>query len=429
MEIRLAYYELERDMKEYIINGGQPLDGALEIKGAKNSILPLMAASILTDEITVLHNCPNISDVDSMINILEGLGSKIIRSGRDVIIDNSMTDKSEIPASLAKELRSSVFLLGSLLSRHKKAKVAYPGGCDIGLRPIDIHITGLRELGIEIQEQGGYILCNCLNAKSADIVLDLPSVGATENLMLASVFIKGKTVIRNCAKEPEIVDLQKFLNTMGAKIRGAGSSVIVVEGVDKLHGIEYTPIPDRIVAGTYLIAEAMCGGNVELSGVNPEHISSLISKLSKTTCKVHIKNDRILIRSKGRQKSLECIETMYYPGFPTDLQSQIMAMQTVSRGTSVIVENIFETRFKTASQLKKLGADITIKGRVAVIRGVKELIGAEVAASDLRGGASLVLAGLVAKGTSIVKDIHYIDRGYEDLSVELQKLGANVRRT
>ncbi|MCI8944851.1 MAG: UDP-N-acetylglucosamine 1-carboxyvinyltransferase [Clostridia bacterium] len=416
-------------MKEYIINGGQPLDGALEIKGAKNSILPLMAASILTDEITVLHNCPNISDVDSMINILEGLGSKIIRSGRDVIIDNSMTDKSEIPASLAKELRSSVFLLGSLLSRHKKAKVAYPGGCDIGLRPIDIHITGLRELGIEIQEQGGYILCNCLNAKSADIVLDLPSVGATENLMLASVFIKGKTVIRNCAKEPEIVDLQKFLNTMGAKIRGAGSSVIVVEGVDKLHGIDYTPIPDRIVAGTYLIAAAMCGGNVELSGVNPEHISSLISKLSKTTCKVHIKNDRILIRSKGRQKSLECIETMYYPGFPTDLQSQIMAMQTVSRGTSVIVENIFETRFKTASQLKKLGADITIKGRVAVIRGVKELIGAEVAASDLRGGASLVLAGLVAKGTSIVKDIHYIDRGYEDLSVELQKLGANVRRT
>ncbi len=429
MEIRLAYYELERDMKEYIINGGQSLDGALEIKGAKNSILPLMAASILTDEITVLHNCPNISDVDSMINILEGLGSKIIRSGRDVIIDNSMTDKSEIPASLAKELRSSVFLLGSLLSRHKRAKVAYPGGCDIGLRPIDIHITGLRELGIEIQEQGGYILCNCLNAKSADIVLDLPSVGATENLMLASVFIKGKTVIRNCAKEPEIVDLQKFLNTMGAKIRGAGSSVIVVEGVDKLHGIEYTPIPDRIVAGTYLIAAAMCGGNVELSGVNPEHISSLISKLSKTTCKVHIKNDRILIRSKGRQKSLECIETMYYPGFPTDLQSQIMAMQTVSRGTSVIVENIFETRFKTASQLKKLGADITIKGRVAVIRGVKELIGAEVAASDLRGGASLVLAGLVAKGTSIVKDIHYIDRGYEDLSVELQKLGANVRRT
>lgn len=429
MEIRLAYYELERDMKEYIINGGQPLDGALEIKGAKNSILPLMAASILTDEITVLHNCPNISDVDSMINILEGLGSKIIRSGRDVIIDNSMTDKSEIPTSLAKELRSSVFLLGSLLSRHKKAKVAYPGGCDIGLRPIDIHITGLRELGIEIQEQGGYILCNCLNAKSADIVLDLPSVGATENLMLASVFIKGKTVIRNCAKEPEIVDLQKFLNTMGAKIRGAGSSVIVVEGVDKLHGIEYTPIPDRIVAGTYLIAAAMCGGNVELSGVNPEHISSLISKLSKTTCKVHIKNDRILIRSKGRQKSLECIETMYYPGFPTDLQSQIMAMQTVSRGTSVIVENIFETRFKTASQLKKLGADITIKGRVAVIRGVKELIGAEVAASDLRGGASLVLAGLVAKGATIVKDIHYIDRGYEDLSVELQKLGANVRRT
>ncbi len=416
-------------MKEYIINGGHALDGTVEIRGAKNSILPLLAGSILTDEITVLHNCPNISDVDSMIKILEGLGSKIIRNGRDLVIDNSGADKWEIPTFLAKELRSSIFLLGSLLSRHKKAKVAYPGGCDIGLRPIDIHIAGLRELGIEIQEQGGYIMCNCQNARCADVVLDLPSVGATENLMMSGVFIKGKTVIRNCAKEPEIVDLQKFLNAMGAKIRGAGTSVIVVEGVDKLHGVEYTPIPDRIVAGTYLIAAAMCGGTVELNNVNSEHISSLISKLSKTTCKVNIKNDRILIKSKGRQKSLDCIETMYYPGFPTDLQSQIMAMQTVSRGTSVIVENIFETRFKTAAELKKLGADITIKGRVAVVKGVKELVGGEVRSGDLRGGASLVLAGLVAKGQTVVKDIYHIDRGYEDLSVELQKLGAVVKRT
>ncbi len=415
-------------MKEYIINGGRMLDGSLDIRGAKNSILPLLAGSILTDEIVVLHDCPYISDVDSMIKILEGLGSKIIRNDRDLIIDNSGVCNSEIPNSLAKELRSSIFLLGSLLSRHKKAKVAYPGGCDIGLRPIDIHIAGLRELNIEIQEQGGFINCNSQNARCADVVLDLPSVGATENLMMSGVFIKGRTVIRNCAKEPEIVDLQRFLNAMGAKIRGAGSSVIVVEGVDKLHGVEYTPIPDRIVAGTYLIATAMCGGNVELRNVNCEHISSLISKLSKTTCKVSLKNDRILIKSKGRQKSLDCIETMYYPGFPTDLQSQIMAMQTVSRGTSVIVENIFETRFKTASELKKLGADITVKGRVAVVRGVKELIGSEVVATDLRGGASLVLAGLVARGETVVKDIHHIDRGYEDLSTELSALGAYVRR-
>ncbi|MDE5990771.1 MAG: UDP-N-acetylglucosamine 1-carboxyvinyltransferase, partial [Clostridia bacterium] len=322
-------------MKEYIINGGRMLEGTVDIRGAKNSILPLLAGSILTDEIIVLHDCPHISDVDSMINILEGLGSKIIRKDRDIIVDSSGVCNSQIPSSLAKELRSSIFLLGSLLSRLKKAKVAYPGGCDIGLRPIDIHIAGLRELNIDIQEQGGFIICNSQNAKSADVVLDLPSVGATENLMMSSVFIKGKTVIRNCAKEPEIVDLQKFLNAMGAKIRGAGTSVIVVEGVDKLHGVEYTPIPDRIVAGTYLIATAMCGGNVELRNVNSEHISSLISKLSKTTCKVYVKNDRIIIKSKGRQKSLDCIETMYYPGFPTDLQSQIMAMQTVSRGTSV----------------------------------------------------------------------------------------------
>lgn len=416
-------------MKEYIIDGGLPLDGQVNICAAKNSVLPLMAASILTDEIIVLHDCPDISDVESMIKILEGLGSKIIKNGRDLVIDNSAVNNMQIPGSLAKELRSSVFLLGSLLSRLKQAKVAYPGGCDIGLRPIDIHIAGLRELGIDIQEQGGYIICNSQNASSADIVLDLPSVGATENLMMSAVFLKGKTVIRNCAKEPEISDLQRFLNTMGAKVRGAGSSVIVVEGVDKLHGTEYTPIPDRIVAGTYLIATAMCGGNVELINVNAEHISSLISKLSKTTCKIYIKNDRILIKSRGRQKSLDCIETMYYPGFPTDLQSQMMAMQSISKGTSVIVENIFETRFKTAGELKKLGADITIKGRVAVVRGVKELVGGEVVATDLRGGASLVLAGLAAKGQTIVRDIHHIDRGYEDMSRILASLGANIRRT
>ncbi len=415
-------------MKEYIINGGRMLEGTVDIRGAKNSILPLLAGCILTDEIIVLHDCPYISDVDSMIKILEGLGCKIIRNDRDLIVDSSGVCNSQIPSSLAKELRSSIFLLGSLLSRLKKAKVAYPGGCDIGLRPIDIHIAGLKELNIDIQEQGGFIICNSQNARCADVVLDLPSVGATENLMMSSVFIKGKTVIRNCAKEPEIVDLQKFLNAMGAKIKGAGRSVIVVEGVDKLHGVEYTPIPDRIVAGTYLIATAMCGGNVELRNVNSEHISSLISKLSKTTCKIYVKNDRIIVKSKGRQKSLDCIETMYYPGFPTDLQSQIMAMQTVSRGTSVIVENIFETRFKTASELKKLGADITIKGRVAVVKGVKELTGSEVVATDLRGGASLVLAGLVAYGETVVKDIHHIDRGYEDMSLDLSALGANIRR-
>lgn len=415
-------------MKEYIINGGRMLEGTVDIRGAKNSILPLLAGCILTDEIIVLHDCPYISDVDSMIKILEGLGCKIIRNDRDLIVDSSGVYNSQIPSSLAKELRSSIFLLGSLLSRLKKAKVAYPGGCDIGLRPIDIHIAGLKELNIDIQEQGGFIICNSQNARCADVVLDLPSVGATENLMMSSVFIKGKTVIRNCAKESEIVDLQKFLNAMGAKIKGAGSSVIVVEGVDKLHGVEYTPIPDRIVAGTYLIATAMCGGNVELRNVNSEHISSLISKLSKTTCKIYVKNDRIIVKSKGRQKSLDCIETMYYPGFPTDLQSQIMAMQTVSRGTSVIVENIFETRFKTASELKKLGADITIKGRVAVVKGVKELTGSEVVATDLRGGASLVLAGLVANGETVVKDIHHIDRGYEDMSLDLSALGANIRR-
>ena len=296
------------------------------------------------------------------------------------------------------------------------------------MRPIDIHLSGLRELGISIDEESGYLDCDASGAHSAQILLDLPSVGATENLMMASVFIRGVTVIRNCAKEPEIADLQNFLNAMGARISGAGSSMITVEGVEKLHGVTYTPIPDRIIAGTYMIAAAMCGGNVTLEGVVPEHLSSLIAKMSKTTCKVICKNDKISVRSKGRLKSLERIDTMYYPGFPTDLQTQIMALQTISRGTSVIAENIFETRFKTVPQFIKMGADITVRGRTAVVRGVPGLHGAEVCATDLRGGASLVLAGLAAEGRTELKDIYHIDRGYEDMAPVLSELGANIIR-
>lgn len=416
-------------MGRYIIRGGNELCGEINIKGAKNSVLTLLAASILTDEEVVLHDCPDISDVDTMIKILEKLGCRVKRENGDIIVNSQQICSGKIPCELASELRSSIFLLGSLLSRTKRAKVAYPGGCEIGLRPIDIHLAGLRELGIKIKEKNGYIECDCTKAHNAEIVLDLPSVGATENLIMACVFIDGVSIIRNCAKEPEIVDLQNFLNKMGAKICGAGSSVIAVEGVKKLHGTHYTPIPDRIVAGTWLIGTAMCGGEVTLRNVVPEHISSLISKLSKTTCKITCAGDIIKIISKGRHESFSKIETMYYPGFPTDLQTQILTLASVADGTSVIVENIFETRFKTVSQLVKMGADITVNGRTAVVRGVPKLFGANVTATDLRGGASLVLAGMFAEGETQIDDIYHIDRGYENLTGQLSSLGVKIKRT
>ena len=415
-------------MSKYIIRGGESLCGELTIKGAKNSVLTLLAACVLVDGTVTLHDCPHIADVNAMCAILEKLGCRIKRDGDDVTVDGSGISSGKIPSGLASELRSSVFLLGPLLSRLKKAKVAYPGGCDIGLRPIDIHLTGLRELGVRIVEKHGYIDCDSSRARASEVMLDLPSVGATENLMMTCVFLDGTSVIRNCAKEPEIVDLQNFLNAMGAKVSGAGTGVIRVNGVKRLFGVEYTPIPDRIVAGTYLIGTAMCGGELTLNNVNPEHISSLIAKLPKSTCKITCARDKINIICKGRCESIPKVETTYYPGFPTDLQTQILTLQTVSDGTSVIVENIFETRFKTVPQLLKMGADVTVKGRTAVVRGVPFLTGAEVGATDLRGGASLVLAGMCAQGETVVDNVFHIDRGYENLAEILPPLGVKIKR-
>lgn len=420
----------EMNMSRYIIEGGNPLEGSIDVKAAKNSVLPLLAACILTEDKVTLRNCPDISDITNMLKIMINIGCVVERDDMgNITVDSSDIYCGEVPCVLAKELRSSIFLMGPMLSRVKKAKISYPGGCEIGMRPIDIHLSGLRELNIDINEEYGYLDCDASKAEAAQIVLDLPSVGATENLMMASVFLDGKTVLRNCAKEPEIADLQNFLNLMGAKISGAGSSVIVIEGVKKLHGVEYTPIPDRIIAGTYIIAAAMCSGNVELRGVVPEHIYSLIAKLSKTACKIYCKNDKIIVKSKGRLRSLDRIDTMYYPGFPTDMQTQMLALQTISKGTSVIVENIFETRYKTVPEFKKMGADITVRDRTAIVRGVSRLKGAEVCATDLRGGASLVLAGLAAEGITEVKDIYHIDRGYEDMSRVLAELGAKIERS
>ena len=415
-------------MDKFIIEGGGKLYGRAEIQSAKNSVLPLLAASVLTDEQVIIRDVPAISDVENMLHILRELGCEIRRTTDSVIIDSANAVSHEIPARLTKELRSSVFMLGSVLTRFRRAKISYPGGCDIGLRPIDLHLSGLKRLDVKIEEDNGYILCSCDKLTGADILLDFPSVGATENIILAAVKAEGTTVIRNAAKEPEIVDLQNFLNKMGGKINGACGSTVIVEGVEKLHGVEYTPIKDRIEAGTFLIAAASCGGEIEIEGVPQENIAALLHKLRENGCKIHIKNDKITLKSNGRLRAAELIETTPFPGFPTDLQAQFSALACTAAGTTLVVENLFETRYKYAGELKRMGADITVRGRNAVIRGVEKLHGACMTAGDLRGGAALVIAALKAEGESSVADLSHIDRGYADFEYKLKKLGARIRR-
>ncbi len=415
-------------MDKYIINGGEKLYGKVDIQCAKNAVLPLLAASVLTDEPVKIRGVPAINDAENMLGILDEVGCKIKRQRDCTVIDSSNAASPEISTRLTKELRSSVFMLGSILTRFHRAKISYPGGCDIGLRPIDLHLSGLKKLGVRIAEKDGYIHCETDKLQGAEILLDFPSVGATENILLAAVKAEGVTVIRNAAKEPEIIDLQNFLTGMGAKVSGAGGSTIVVEGVKRLHGVEYTPIGDRIEAGTYLIAAASCGGEIETKGVFPENIAALLHKLRENGCKIHTKNDKIILTSNGRLKAVDLVETMPFPGFPTDLQAQYSALSCTATGTTLVVENLFETRYRYAAELKRMGADITVRGRVAFIRGVERLHGAFLTAGDLRGGAALVLAALKAEGESTVANLYHIDRGYADFEDKLRKLGAKIRR-
>ena len=415
-------------MEKYIINGRNKLYGSVEIQTAKNSVLPILAAAVLTDEKVKILNTPKITDVRNMVKILTKLGCSAVYDGSDIIIDSSCANCYEIPSELAHELRSSVFLLGSVISRFHTAKIAYPGGCDIGLRPVDLHLTGLKRLGVEITEANGYIICKCESLKGNEIMLDCPSVGATENIMLAAVKAEGTTVIKNAAREPEIEDLQKFLNCLGAKVKGAGSGTIVIEGVTKLGGCEFLPISDRIEAGTFLVAAAMCGGEVELSRASAENISSLIHKLRENGCKIHTNNDKIILESNRRLTSVKSIETQPYPGFPTDLQAQMTALCCICRGQSIITENLFETRFKYVPELRKMGADVTVINRNAFVRGVEGFKGATVVAHDLRGGAALVLAALAAEGKSQILDLSHIDRGYAAFEYKLRALGGDIVR-
>ena len=415
-------------MNKFLISGGKKLDGQLSIPCAKNAYLPIMAATLLCDKPIVLHKCTNFSDIFSMQKIIESLGGKTYFDGDSLIIDNSNINNFYITHELSSAVRSSIFALGAILGRFKKAKVAYPGGCEIGARPIDLHIKGLKALNVKIEDKHGYLTCDGSKMKGAAVSLDFPSVGATENIMLAGVLIDGETKIFNAAMEPEIVDLANFLNMLGAKIYGAGTKEISILGVKSLGGGQYTPIPDRIIAGTYLIAGIMAGGKMSIKNFKLKHNMALIEKLKESSCKFNIKNDILTLVADKRLKSISKIETSPYPGFPTDLQAQILALQTISQGHSVIVENMFETRFKHVPELIKMGAKITIKDKAAIINGTEKLYGADVNAADLRGGAALVLAALASEGYTTINNVNYIDRGYEKFEEILTQLGADIKR-
>ncbi len=415
-------------MSAYIINGGNYLHGEIRIGGAKNSVLPIMAASLLNLSTTLLLDCPKISDVEISIEILRRLGCKVQREGYKTSIDSSCIDNFEIPLELMNKMRSSFIFLGAMLAVGGKAVCGYPGGCELGARPIDLHLKAFKKLGVRIKEHGGYISCDASHFKASKVALDFPSVGATENIMLLSCKQKGTTTIINAAREPEICDLQDFLNMMGAHISGAGSSKIIIEGVPSLSSVKKRIMPDRIVAATMMFAAAAAGGNITLTNVNCSHIESVIMLLRDCGADIYTRPDSLDIICPRRLKSVDILQTMPYPGFPTDAQSQALAALATMDGTSIIKETIFDNRFNQASELKKMGANITIGDRIAVVRGVPRLSGAHVYSPDLRGGAALVIAALGAEGTSVVDNIHYIERGYDNLENMISALGGDIKR-
>lgn len=415
-------------MSRLVITGGMPLKGEINVQGAKNAVLPILAATVLTDEVCVIRNCPYLRDVDKTILVLRDLGCSVTREEDTITVDSGGICDCKICETLMREMRSSIIFLGAILTRCKKAKVSMPGGCPIGLRPIDLHLKALRKLGVTISEEHGYINCIADKLTGTDIHLDFPSVGATENIMLSAVCAEGVTVISNAAREPEIEDLAKLLNAMGAKVTGAGSSVISITGVRKLHGAEYSVMPDRIVAATYLAAGAITGGDITLLGADRTHMEAMLDALTEMGAELQYGDKSIRIKPIKELKCVHILRTMPYPGFPTDIQSPFMALATLGKGTSVFVENIFENRFRHVDELSRMGADIRVSGRCAVIRGVKKLYGARVCARELRGGAALVTAALAAEGETIIENTEYIDRGYENIEGYLSQCGADIRR-
>ena len=412
-------------MSKFLIQGGKKLEGEIKISGSKNAALPIIAATVLNAGTTTLYNVPDIQDVNTMFEILKKIGATIKRKNNKIIINTSKVHTYEIPDDLMRQMRSSVILAGALIGKYHKARFSCPGGCDIGSRPIDLHLKGFEKLGVDIKEEYGEIYCNTEKIIGTQIHLDFPSVGATENIILASCLGEGTTIITNAAREPEIEDMIKYLNKMGAKISGAGTDKVEITGVKRLTEVSYNIMPDRIEAGTYLVAGAITSGNIKLLNVNSLHIEPILNKLDEANCKLNINKDEIEIIAPKRVKSVD-IKTMPYPGFPTDMQSIFGALLITAKGTSVITENIFESRYKYAQELIRMGAKINVEGRTAIIKGTKRIQGANVIATDLRGGASLVIAGLYAKGVTQVDNIHYILRGYEKMDEKLKKLGAKI---
>jgi len=412
------------------IKGERRLSGECAVHGSKNSVLPILAASLLPKGECVIHNCPDLRDVKTGIMILEKLGAKCSYQKEEctAYINADNACKSEIPECLMCEMRSSVMFLGAILSKTRKAKITYPGGCELGPRPINLHLKAFKQLGVEIEEYNGFIYCSLDKVKPSVVNLQLPSVGATENIMMLCAISDGETVIENAACEPEIVDLQNFLCCMGADIKGGGTSRITINGVKKLKACEYSVIPDRIVATTLLCGVACCSGDALIKNVCCGHISQQISMLREAGCRIDTYEDSLRMKVDERISSLKLIKTSPYPGFPTDAQSVFMSAMATADGTTVFVENIFESRYKHIGELVKMGADITAEGRVAVVRGCNFLQGARVAASDLRGGAALVVAGLSAFDKTIVTEIGHIDRGYVSIENDFSALGADIKR-
>lgn len=410
------------------VKGGNRLRGTLEVQGAKNSVLPILAATLLNSGESVIHRCPRLQDVNASMRILRHLGCKAEWDGDALVVHTGGMNCGEIPDAMMREMRSSVIFLGAILARCGAAVLSYPGGCELGPRPIDLHLSALRELGAEIEERGGNLYCTASHLKGCEIALSLPSVGATENVILAACGAEGTTILTNAAREPEIADLQAFLNACGANVRGAGSSTIVIEGQRPLHDCVHTVIADRIVAATYLSAAAATGGDILLRHVDYQHLATVTACLKEAGCTVRSHADWIQLKSSGTLCAVRPIRTAPYPGFPTDAQAVLMAALLKGRGTTLFVENMFQNRYRHVSEFLRMGANVRTEGRVAVVCGVPALHGARMQATDLRGGAALAVAALAAEGESTILQLSHIERGYADLAGDLAALGAQIKK-
>ena len=415
-------------MEQYVIKGGNPLYGEVEIGGAKNAALAILAAAIMTDETVTIDNLPNVRDINVLLQAIQEIGAQVERvNAHKVKINGSFIREVSVDNEFIRKIRASYYLIGALLGKYKHAEVALPGGCDIGSRPIDLHIKGFRSMGAAVEIEHGLVVAKADKLSGTHIYLDKVSVGATINIMMAAAMAEGKTVIENAAKEPHVVDVANFLNSMGANIRGAGTDVIRIVGVEKLHKTEYSVIPDQIEAGTFMFAVAAAGGNVLVKDVIPKHLEATTAKLLEVGCKVEEFDDAVRVISDGRLNHTQ-VTTLPYPGFPTDMQPQMAVLLGIAEGTSTVTESIFENRFKYVDELTRMGATIKVESNIAIITGVKKYSGARVNAPDLRAGAALVIAGLVADGITVVDDIYYIERGYEEFEKKLSGIGAKIEK-